>query len=375
MKGFYVSVLTMMVASSAFAARTEFSINTKDGLSKITGEIDTPDCGKAPYAAVFMVGGTGLFSRNVFFGNSKTDRDLVFADLSQRLNKACVATIRFDDRGVSCDLKSQSAIASCIDQKVRAQVTDQTILDDIQSVYDFATARPEIDKNKLVLFGHSEGSMNVSRLVAQKTVDAQAILFMGGMVESEKGIMHWQMVDRMVGWMKDMDSDHSGIVTNDEIKAGFDKSQFKGNFPIEALLSDSGQITLDEVTKTFEANYAIGSKATLAQKPSDPYLQNGVVFSAYQWWQRWFTDDVSVMENLKEFAGPIEYHNGDIDSQTPGLRENALLQANAIAMKSKPTFVLHPGKGHGLGNHPLYGPIDEEIANSLVQSVTSWLAK
>ncbi len=74
---------------NAYAESSEFSISTRDGLSNISGEIDRPSCGVASYPVVIMVGGTGLFTRNASFGHSGTERDLLFKDLSQRLNSKC----------------------------------------------------------------------------------------------------------------------------------------------------------------------------------------------------------------------------------------------------------------------------------------------
>jgi len=371
-KNLCILVLLLTAPFAAKAESLEFNLSTKDGLSQIRGQVDIPQCGKAPFPVVLMVAGTGLFTRNTYFGRSHTNRDLLFADLAQKLNRVCVATVRFDSRGVSCDLKSKAEITKCVDQNIRGHVTDQTNLDDIQVVYDFAVNQASLDKSKLIFLGHSEGSLNVSRVVARKSVEAKAIMFIGGITESAQGILHWQISDRWAAWTMEMDSNHDGVLTNEEIKAGYATSLLNGSFPLEALLSPSGSWTLAEVTTAFEENYKAATLDAQNHKPSDPYLDNGVIFAAYQWWQSWFTNDTSVLENLKDFVGPIEYHNGDIDTQAPGLRENAILQSSALDMKSRPSFVLHPGKGHGLSNDPLYGPIDEDIAAGIVSKIVSW---
>ncbi len=113
-------------------------------------------------------------------------------------------------------------------------------------------------------------------------------------------------------------------------------------------------------------------KEPLGAVVTDPYIAGSIVFTSYQWWKRWFTDDVSSLDNLKNFTGPIEYHNGSIDSQTPGLREKSILDASQIPMKSRPRFVLHEGVGHGLNNNPLYGPVEESIADQIVRNAVAW---
>jgi hypothetical protein len=198
-------------------------------------------------------------------------------------------------------------------------------------------------------------------------------MFFGGITESAKGVLHWQISERPAIWLRGLDLNQNGILTNDEIRAGFSNSPLNGSYQIEALLSPTGSWTNTEIDKIFEDIYRASTSDTLAHINSDPYLLNNIIFTAYQWWQRWFTDDVSVLENLKEFTGPIEYHNGDIDTQAPGAREQSILQSSTIDMKSKPTFVLHPGKGHGLSNDPLYGPIDEDIALTMVNKISYWV--
>lgn len=128
-----------------------------------------------------------------------------------------------------------------------------------------------------------------------------------------------------------------------------------------------------EVEKGFEDIYKAANADALSHADTDPYLMGKLQFSAYKWWKRWFLDDVSVLENLKDFTGPIEYHNGNIDSQTPGLREQAILQTSKIQMKSTPTFILHLGKGHGLSNDPLYGPLDENSADLIAEHILLWV--
>jgi hypothetical protein len=103
----------------ALGQSIQFQISTKDRQT-LTGQIDLPNCSMTAYPAVFFVSGTGFFTRNAFFGNSRTERDLLFKDLSRRLVQQCIATVRFDSRGVICDLRSKPDIGKCVDQKVRA---------------------------------------------------------------------------------------------------------------------------------------------------------------------------------------------------------------------------------------------------------------
>lgn len=370
-----ILVLVLLYPLKNFAESISFSIPSLDGTTHITGQIDKPNCSNKNSPAVLIVGGTGLFYRNGFFGKSKTERDFIFADLSQRFASSCLAVVRFDFRGITCDLTNKEKIKTCVDQNIRAGVTVDSILNDIKVVFDFAKTQDFIDRNKLFILAHSEGSINVSRLVARGDFNPAGILFIGGLTESPKSMIHWQMVNRSVDWFFEMDENKDGTLTNEEINANYSKSNFNGNTPLERLLSPSGNWTRDSLTAAMEEIYALQRSAILSKKDEDPYLSNGVVFASYQWWKSWFQDDISVLEKLKDFAGPIKYHNGDIDSQTPGIREESFLRSTQIKMATTPEFELHRGRGHGLSPDMLYGPIDEDIANEIVSDIFVWSNK
>ncbi len=370
-----VPLLSILLPLTSFAKSVDFSLPTKDGLSHISGQIDRPETGKKNYPTVFIIGGTGLFYRNGYFGRSGTERDYIFSDLSKRFVAAGFVVVRFDYRGVSCDLVDQAAILKCLDQNIRGRVSDETILDDIQVVYDHVLAQAFVNQKKIFVLGHSEGSLNISRLVALGRLQPAGILFIGGVVESAKSMVHWQIVDRSVDWAFEMDENNNGILTNGEITTQFAKSKFHGNFPLTNFLSPIGYWTKEGLTATLELGFDQLTRVSLAQSDDAIYLSNGLVFSSYKWWKRWLQDDTSVLANLSAFEGPIKYHNGDIDSLTPGRREKLALDSTKISMKSKPLFELHLGKGHGLGSDMFYGPVDESIANEIVSDIQAWASR
>lgn len=368
---FSLSILFLMCTiSPAFAF--DFSIPTRDKMTMIHGQIDLPDCGQTRAPAVLFVGGTGLFTRNGHFGNSGTKRDFVFSYLSKKLNAACIATVRFDFRGVSCDLLEAASVGRCLNEELRKTVSDRTILDDIRGVYEFAASHQQIESSKIFILGHSEGSLNAARLVAEG-LNPAGLLFIGGITESAKGILRWQTVERILEWAFEMDSDNDGVLTNEEIRLNFSNSKLATIASENSILSPSGAWTMSALSTLFESQYSNIVKSALESDDTAPYRNGGIIFSSMAWWKRWFTDDKSVLENLATYEGPIKYRNGDADSQTPGLREKNFLDNSHITMKSQPVFVIHEGKGHGLGPHPLLAPMDEDIVAAIVSDFTSWV--
>ncbi len=351
------------------ARSEEIIVNTNDGATSFGIQIDFPEhCSKLSYPAVILVGGTGLYSRNVSLGISGTDRDLVFKDLSNKVTQNyCVATVRYDYRGVSCDLIDDLSIEQCLDEDIRKTLTAKTLLEDIQLVYDTAVNHPEINKNKISMLGHSEGSINIARLISKKSVSPKSVVFFGGVTESPKSLLRWQFVERSVDQAFAMDTDSDGLLTNYEIMTGFENSQFAGLVPIQTLLSPTGvwmRIGL-ETSFAYQFNFIMAN--SIIQPDNKPYIQNDIVFSGYGWWKKWFMDGKSVVEHMKDFTGPITYFNGSIDSQAPARKEMDFLAQNIHMMKSVPEFKLYEGKGHCLSSHPQFGPIDNNIADEMVK--------
>lgn len=365
-------IFSLCITSALAGTRSqEFNLRTFDGLAKFGGQIDYPThCGKRKLPAVILVAGTGLYYRNLYLGTSDTARDLVFTDLSKRLNRDCVAVVRYDYRGVSCDLTGDEAIEKCLDQSARKTVDDKTILDDIQAVYNHAKKQPKIDSRRLGFLALSEGSINVGRLVARKSVSPKALFFIGGVAESPKSLVRWQFIDRSVDQAFSMDTNGDGILTNYEVSQNYSGSFFDENdLPITNLLSPSGIWNRFALKNFFTFEFNAVVSATLITFDHIPYRQKGLVYSKMKWWKRWFTDTTPVLENLRNFKGPITYYNGTIDILAPADRQLDFLKHYGPQMRSIPEFNLIQGKGHLLSSHPLYGPMDIDLTEEVVTKI------
>jgi len=371
---FLTTILCSVIRVSAVTSE-EIIVDTKDGVTSFGIQIDFPDhCTREKYPAVIMVGGTGLYYRNVSLGIGGTPRDLVFKDLSDRVtDKYCAATIRYDYRGVSCDLVDRPSIERCLDENVRSSLTDETLLEDIQLVYDTAVNHPKINSRKISMMGHSEGSINIARMIARKSATPKSVVFFGGVTQSPKSLIRWQFIDRSVDRAFAMDSDSDGILTNYEIMNGYENSQFNEVVPIQTLLSPTGMWNKVGLSTSFNYQYSFVVATALIQPDFKPYILNDLTFSGYGWLKKWFTDETSVVENMKNFTGPITYFNGSIDSEASSRQQMDFLAQNVHMMRSIPEFKLYEGRGHCLGTHPQYGPMDsgiaDEMAAKMVESI------
>ena len=391
-----VSLLTL-AARPAWAGHAEpFAIPTADGLATLTGEVDFPyDAGSSdrqtPVPAVVMMPGTGLFDRDGLLGHSGSDADFLFRDLAQAFNAAGVAAVRFDYRGIHCNTRTMPPCPNCrtnaeivayfgracIDSTVRGGVTPATVRGDLAQVFDYAQALPGIDPGRIAIFAHSEGTLNTARLVAERRIAPRTLVFMGLLGESAASIVHWQTVDRYLR-IFDWDADHDGTLSNAEIDVGYVTDPYfkEMGIPAGGLESPSGSWTQSSFTAVLNDAYAETKAAALAAADDAPYGlpdAGGIVIASQSWWKQFFTDDVPVADLLTSFSGPIFVHNGVRDSQTPADREFPFVTVRLDQFAIPPLLRSYPGKGHSLGDNPIYGPIAPDAKRAIVADLMTGL--
>lgn len=349
----------------------EFSLKTFDGLSVINGQIDFPtQCERRSYKTVFIIGGTGLYYRNMYIGLSGTPQDFVAKDLAQILTSNCLAVVRFDYRGVTCDITTKDLISTCLDQEIRRDVDAQTILDDIELVYDYARNHDRIDKNNIVINAFSEGSLNVGRLVKKKKINPKGLVFVGGITESPKSLVRWQFIDRSVDFAFNMDTNGNGILSNYEIIDAYPNSFFeKNDVPLLSLMSPTGVWDRYTLNQYFSGQYATIVNSVLIAPAHLPYRHKQLIYSNMGWWKTWFTDREPVISKLAKYRGPITYFNGTLDIQAPGRRQLSFLKNYTGTLVRRPRFNVIEGKGHLLSDHPEFGPIDPAQKAKVIRAI------
>jgi uncharacterized protein len=150
--------------------------------------------GKVPLAATLTIPkeGNGKFPLVVMVhGSGPTDRDSnakgmpmnIFKELSDLVVSEGFASIRYDKRGVGASKGDY----------YETGVHD--LIDDAQSVLEFAIQHPNIDSENLILLGHSEGSI-LAPFVNEK-VSVQGIILLAGTAEPLAETMTWQREEIM----------------------------------------------------------------------------------------------------------------------------------------------------------------------------------
>jgi pimeloyl-ACP methyl ester carboxylesterase len=151
---------------------------TFDSLSEgvtLAGTITLPE-GEGPFPAVVLVSGSGSQDRNEeIFGHKP------FLVLSDRLTKAGIAVLRYDDRGAGQSTGDASA------------ATSADLSMDAEAALRFLREQPKIDAGRVGIAGHSEGGL-IAPMVAARSEDVAFIVLMAG-----PGVSGDQVLIRQVG--------------------------------------------------------------------------------------------------------------------------------------------------------------------------------
>ncbi|MDR3402021.1 MAG: hypothetical protein P4L99_05935 [Chthoniobacter sp.] len=330
--------------------------------------------------------------RDGYFGNSGTERDLVYRDLSVDLVAAGFCVIRYDNRGVRCNEMtmpkcpagnselqiSECYLTACVDAEVRRTVSVQTQMDDVETMWNFTVSHPRVEPQRVVIWAHSEGGLNVARLVSARRIGPLGVVIVGAAAESPAGLVHWQMVDGDAKHLMKWDADGDGRVTLADIDRHFPNDDL---FPAmsltrEMLMPPSEGWTWLTARERF-ANIYLKTKAAALAKPDDgPYPhQRGelrMVAASNNWWKQWFEDFTPMIDHLAEYRGHVSLHFGEIDSQSGGRRQwdFAENQIRSGIFAKVPRLVLHRNCGHSLRRHqPAAGPMDEEAKMRLIDEI------
>jgi pimeloyl-ACP methyl ester carboxylesterase len=125
----------------------------------IAGTLTTPQ-GAGPWPAVVLVSGTGPHDRDERMVGHRP-----FLVLSDYLTRRGIAVLRYDDRGAG--LSGGSFATS----------TTADFSDDAESAVRFLGGRPEVDRARIGIVGHSEGGA-IAAVVAARSKDVAFIVLM-----------------------------------------------------------------------------------------------------------------------------------------------------------------------------------------------------
>jgi pimeloyl-ACP methyl ester carboxylesterase len=154
---------------------TETTLTFRSGDVTLAGTLTVP-AGQGPFPAVLLIPGSGPVDRD---SNHKRMRLDITRQLADALLEAGVATLRYDKRGVGASGGRWRA-AGFADNADDARAALATLAD-----------RPEIDRSRLVIAGHSEGALLATVVAAGNDQLAGVVLLSGSATPGEQ-LLRWQ---------------------------------------------------------------------------------------------------------------------------------------------------------------------------------------
>ena len=145
----------------------------RSGLLTLRGSLVLPDASSAP--AALLVSGSGPLDRD---SNSKRLAIDVMARIAERLAADGVASLRYDKRGVG------ESDGDFLSAGFHDNVTDA------RAGLDALRARPEVDADRVVIIGHSEGAVIASMLADDGRLAGVGLL--AGPACNGRHLLQWQ---------------------------------------------------------------------------------------------------------------------------------------------------------------------------------------
>jgi dienelactone hydrolase len=135
----------------------------------LAGTLLLPKTGKAPFPAVVTITGSGQQTRDEYLPLPGLEKYRPFRQIAEALASRGIAVLRVDDRGVGRSKGGETLKVS----------TSANFADDVRAQVDFLRERRDVDPNRIVLLGHSEGGMIAPMVAASDPRIAAIVLFAG----------------------------------------------------------------------------------------------------------------------------------------------------------------------------------------------------
>lgn len=297
----------------------------------LSGTLTLPSEGNTRFPAVLILAGSGKADRD---GNLKKMKMNLYKGLAEFLTAQGFATLRYDKRGT---YRSKGNF-------LETGISD--FINDAAACVKFLQTHPNIDQEKILILGHSEGALLAPAVVKQIPI-VSGLILLAGAAEASKELMPRQ--------------NEMSYAELEQIKG------FKG------WLIKSLKVT----EKARRKNEKVFTKVSDSTK--DVMRVQGVQFPA-KWLRE--TLEYNVCDYLQEVTCPILAITGEKDLQVPP--EHA--QKIAQIVKGEAEYHIIPHMNHMLrkyeGTHTMLGLIKEyktqlnqPIDHELFATIGGWLEK
>ena len=319
--------------------------NTKDNIS-LAGTLTYPNtAGKFP--VVILVTGSGPQDRNEELFNHKP-----FAVIADDLTKKGIAVLRYDDRGVG---KSTGDFANS---------STEDFANDVRSAIEFLKTRPEIDKTKLGLIGHSEGGM-IAPMVAVNNKDVKFIVLMAGPGTPIDELL----IEQSTRYSQLQGADATTIATNTKIQK--DTYAFIKNYKANDFEKD-----LTAFLKTEMSNLPENVKPQTEEELNES-VKNQVDAVNNKWFLYFIKYNPAI--NLSKLKCGVLAMNGSLDFQVPAKTNLKAIETALKSAKNKNYKIVElPELNHlfqeaTTGSLDEYSIIEQTISPKALSTMSDWI--
>ncbi|MFC5582144.1 alpha/beta hydrolase family protein [Rhodanobacter terrae] len=304
----------------------------------LAGTLSVPS-GKGPFPAVVLVSGTGHNTRDETVWNHQ-----VFLVLADALNRAGVAVLRYDKRGVGGSSGDYDA------------ATTADFASDADAAVAWLRRQPGIDANRIGVLGHSEGGV-IAPMVADRDPNVAFVVTIAG--PAIRG-------DRLFVLQSAMTAKAYGAP--DEYIAR--RKLFDQRLYDAIIAAPSAQAA----RKRADALVAQGIK----DKTVDPNEAKNLATDVTSSWERYFLA-YDPAPALRKLTVPILALNGSLDLQVPA-QDDLVAMRQALAHNPHATIVEMPGMNHLLqdaktGAPNEYNGIEETMSPRALNLICDWVKR
>jgi len=321
--------------------------NKKDKI-KLAGTITMPDS-ISKHPAVVLISGSGPQDRDESLALHKP-----FALIADRLTKAGIVVLRYDDRGVAMSEGSFSI------------ATTFAFADDAKAAINWLKNQPFVDKNNIGVIGHSEGGIIAFYLASKEKNLKFAIALAGVTIPCDQLIA---LQTKKMMQLYDMPTQITEAYYNFYLQA------------LQIIKTETNDKWKNILDSLFNANFNNLDSSLLSKYNIDKSLINQLTFSYNNIWLKTFIN-IDPSDYLKNFNCNTLALFGSKDVQVPAAENEEMFKQ--IAMCKKKSCVVESMTFEGLnhlfqhantGSTEEYALIEETMSDDVLEKIINWIQK
>ncbi|WP_192347808.1 S9 family peptidase [Algoriphagus sp. Y33] len=302
------------------------------------------------YPAVVLISGSGPQNRDEELMGHKP-----FLVLSDYLTRNGIAVLRFDDRGTAAST-GDFASATSVD-----------FATDVASAVQYLQSRPEIDKSKIGLIGHSEGGI-IAPMVAADSDDIDFIVLLAGTgIRGDKLLLAQQELIGKASGISPTQLEESAMLNRgifDIVLKDQGTEEMKGemrNYMAQAFRN----IPPVNLPSGLTEDKFVNDQMARMKELSSPWMQNFIRY-----------DPAPALEKV---SCPVLALNGEKDLQVPPKENLEAIKAGlAKGGNTNVTTMELPGLNHlfqeaETGAPSEYGTIEQTFSPVAMEVVLGWI--